>query len=146
MIFSLYVINKAGGLIYQKNFNDGLKQLSSNDYLILAGTFHGVHAISSQISPVPGSSGIEILETNHFTLRCFQTLTGTKFLLFTDPRQRDPDAILKRVYEIYADYVMKASYHRACGHVSTDLCPESLLSDRDADSMCTVRPVSEPIL
>lgn len=76
MIFSLYVINKAGGLIYQKNFNEGLKTLSSNDYLILAGTFHGVHAISAQISPVQGSGGIEVLETPLFTLRCFQTLTG----------------------------------------------------------------------
>lgn len=81
MIFSLYVINKAGGLIYQKNFAEGLKTLTSNDYLILAGTFHGVHAISAQISPVQGSSGIETLETSTFTLRCFQTLTG-KLLQF----------------------------------------------------------------
>lgn len=77
MIYSIYVINKAGGLVYQKNFNEGLNTLSSNDYLILAGTFHGVHAISRQISPVPGSGGIETLETAKFTLRCFQTLTGT---------------------------------------------------------------------
>lgn len=76
MIYSVYIINKAGGLIYQRNFSDGLQPLSSNDYLILAGTFHGVHAISAQISPVSGSSGIETLETPLFTLRCFQTLTG----------------------------------------------------------------------
>lgn len=63
--------------MYQRNFNEGLETLSSNDYLILAGTFHGVHAISSQISPVPGSGGIELLETEAFTIRCFQTLTGT---------------------------------------------------------------------
>src|SRR6266511_1682076 len=40
MIFSLYIINKAGGLIYQKDFNEGLAKLSSNEYLVLAGTFH----------------------------------------------------------------------------------------------------------
>lgn len=76
MIYSIYIVNKAGGLVFQKNFSDGLQTLSSNDYLILAGTFHGVHAISRQISPVYGSSGIEVLETSTFTLRCFQTLTG----------------------------------------------------------------------
>lgn len=76
MIYSIYVVNKAGGLVYQRNFNEGLNTLSSNDYLILAGTFHGVHAISRQISPVPDSTGIEVLETPSFTLRCFQTLTG----------------------------------------------------------------------
>lgn len=40
-ILALIVINKAGGLIYNRNFGDGLNQLSTNDYLVLAGTFHG---------------------------------------------------------------------------------------------------------
>lgn len=41
MIYSLYIINKAGGLVYQKDFNQQLEKLSSNEYLVLAGTFHG---------------------------------------------------------------------------------------------------------
>lgn len=41
MIYSLYIINKSGGLIYQSDFHTGLNQLSSNEYLVLAGTFHG---------------------------------------------------------------------------------------------------------
>jgi hypothetical protein len=41
MIFSLYIINKAGGLVYQRDFAEHLEKLSSNDYLVLAGTFHG---------------------------------------------------------------------------------------------------------
>lgn len=40
-VFALIVINKAGGLIYNKNFHDGLNKISTNDYLVLAGTFHG---------------------------------------------------------------------------------------------------------
>lgn len=70
------ILNKAGGLIYQRDFNEGLKKLSSNDYLVLAGTFHGVHAITSRVSPVPGSGGLEIMESEHFRMQCFQTLTG----------------------------------------------------------------------
>lgn len=41
MIYSIYIINKAGGLVYQKDFTNHLEKLSSNDYLVLAGTFHG---------------------------------------------------------------------------------------------------------
>jgi hypothetical protein len=37
----LIIINKAGGLIYQREFHAGLQKLSTNDYLVLAGTFHG---------------------------------------------------------------------------------------------------------
>jgi hypothetical protein len=47
VVYSLIIINKAGGLIYQKDFAEGLNKLSINDYLVLAGTFHGF------VSPSP---------------------------------------------------------------------------------------------
>ncbi|KAK9480722.1 Sybindin-like protein [Lipomyces japonicus] len=111
VVFSLYILNKAAGLVYQRDFNDGLQKLSSNDYLVLSGTFHAVHAIASKISPTPSSSGIEVLETEKFRLQCFQTLTGIKFLLISEPRQQNTDAILRRVYELYADYVVKNPFY-----------------------------------
>ncbi|KHO11164.1 hypothetical protein MAA_11242 [Metarhizium robertsii ARSEF 23] len=41
-VFALIIINKAGGLVYNKTFHDsGLHKISTNDYLVLAGTFHG---------------------------------------------------------------------------------------------------------
>ena len=41
-VYALIIINKAGGLIYHRSFaENGLNQLSTNDYLVLAGTFHG---------------------------------------------------------------------------------------------------------
>ncbi|KAG0324628.1 hypothetical protein BG000_002142 [Podila horticola] len=107
MIFSIYIINKAGGLVYNKDYSEGLSKLTSNEYLVLAGTFHGVHAITSKISPVPGSSGIEMLETDTFRIHCFQTLTGTKFLLVADPQQPSIDHTMKKIYECYSDYCVK---------------------------------------
>ncbi|KAJ8100416.1 Sybindin-like protein [Lipomyces tetrasporus] len=112
VVYSLYILNKAAGLIYQRDFNESLKRLSSNDYLVLSGTFHAVYAIASQISPVPSSSGIEVLETEKFRLQCFQTLTGTKFLLISEPRQQNTDAILRRIYELYSDYVIKNPFYQ----------------------------------
>jgi len=132
-VFSLIIINKAGGLIYQREFQAGLQKISTNEYLMLAGTFHGVHAITRSITPrvptttnnttnapqswslpEPGQpkSGIEVLETDRFRLTCFQTQTGTKFLLFTDPLMANIDTIMKKVYELYADYVMKNPFYQ----------------------------------
>ncbi|KAL4749506.1 hypothetical protein BDW72DRAFT_194749 [Aspergillus terricola var. indicus] len=174
-VFSLIIINKAGGLIYQREFQPGLRKLSTNDYLVLAGTFHGVHAITRSITPklpnplsptsIPISSGagtsspspspstpiqaassnhthtstlstttltpspslnpamtypnpqlpvtgLETLETDKFRLTCFQTLTGTKFLLFTDPLMDNVDVVMKGIYELYADYVMKNPFYQ----------------------------------
>jgi hypothetical protein len=113
VILSLLILNKAGGLIFQRDFNEGLKKLSSNDYLVLAGTFHGVHAITSRISPVRNSGGgLEVLESDRFRMQCFQTLTGTKFLIFAEPNQPNIDVVVKRVYELYADYVMKNPFYQ----------------------------------
>ncbi|POS87073.1 Sybindin-like protein, partial [Erysiphe pulchra] len=126
VVFALLIINKAGGLIYHRDFAEGLNKLSTNDYLVLAGTFHGVHAITTRLNPLHNShppslgpterpeapSGIEVLETENFRMQCFSTLTGTKFLLFTEPLQPNVDGIIVKIYELYVDYVMKNPFYQ----------------------------------
>ncbi|CAG8563148.1 3815_t:CDS:10, partial [Acaulospora morrowiae] len=110
---TVIILDLNGGLIYQKDFNEGLAHLTSNEYLVLAGTFHGVHAITSKISPVKNSTstGLEVLEADTFKLHCFQTLTGTKFLMLSDLTQPSIDSTLRRAYDIYSDYVMKNPFY-----------------------------------
>ncbi|KDQ61155.1 hypothetical protein JAAARDRAFT_204908 [Jaapia argillacea MUCL 33604] len=110
-IFSLWVINKAGGLVYQRNFADGLAQLTSNEHLVLAGTLHGIHAITSRLSPIGASSGAQVIEGESFKMTIFLTATGTKFVLFTSLHETTTDSVLQRVYEAYADAVMKNPFH-----------------------------------
>ncbi|EXJ57210.1 hypothetical protein A1O7_07557 [Cladophialophora yegresii CBS 114405] len=159
-VFALLVISKAGSLIYHRTFPTtspgttaagsgggtdpksqqtvgtlgllGTSTLTTNDYLVLAGTFHGVHAITRSLTPklpitssssagsgtgngktwtypdptVP-ATGIESMESSFFRLTVFQTLSGTKFLLFTDPSMPNTDVLMKGIYERYADYVCK---------------------------------------
>ncbi|KAH9891527.1 Sybindin-like protein [Xylariomycetidae sp. FL2044] len=135
-VLALIVINKAGGLIYNRAFGDGLNQLNTNDYLVLAGTFHGVHAITTRLNPLKGQShqpphqttlatgggsipsrpeppsGLEVLESENFRLQCFNTMTGTKFLLFTDTMQANVDIAMRKVYDLYSDYVMKNPFYQ----------------------------------
>lgn len=110
-IYSIYILNKAGGLIYQNDVNPGLSKLSANDYLVLAGTLHGVHAIATRLRPseaglsgddslsinstivstgkaqLPNSNrlGLQSIDTDFFSLYVFQTLTGVKFVIVTTP-------------------------------------------------------------
>ncbi|KAJ8126885.1 hypothetical protein O1611_g6751 [Lasiodiplodia mahajangana] len=129
-ILALIVINKAGGLIYNRTFKEGLNQLNTNDYLVLAGTFHGVHAITTRLNPLKGHqqvapitaggipsrpeppSGLEVMESENFRLQCFNTLTGTKFLLFTDTLQANADVAMRKVYDLYADFVTKNPFYQ----------------------------------
>ena len=80
--------------------------------------WHRVHTITKSLTPsalgLPASqrTGIEVLESSNFRLSCFQTVTGTKFLLFTEPLQPNVDSILRRIYELYADYVTKNPFYQ----------------------------------
>ncbi len=40
-VYSLYIINKSGGLIFQADFSKDSPKLSMNDHLRLGSTFHG---------------------------------------------------------------------------------------------------------
>mmetsp|Transcript_13642 Transcript_13642/g.40638 ORF Transcript_13642/g.40638 Transcript_13642/m.40638 type:complete len:152 (-) Transcript_13642:17-472(-) len=102
----LFIINKSGGLVYNQQLQEKAPQLSSNDWLRGGSTFHSLHAIARQIAPCR-SKGIVTLETEGFVLRCFQTLTGIKFVLTAEKGTSSMDVVLNMVYELYTDFVLK---------------------------------------
>ncbi|KAF5836619.1 component of TRAPP complex [Dunaliella salina] len=124
-IYTLYVVNKSGGLIYSRDFTSVAK-VDLNDALRLASIWHSMHAISSQLSPVPGCTGVELLEADTFTLHCFQTLTGTKFLLVVEPNTPYVPALLQRIYEVYSDYVLKNPFYEVEQVIKCELFDEHL--------------------
>lgn len=110
---------------------DGLAALTSNEYLVLAGTLHGIHAITSRLSPMGSSSGAQVIEGETFKLTISLTATGgsmfhvsrrnsqsivmpgTKFVLLTSLAEPPDtvDALLHKVYGAYSDAVMKNPFH-----------------------------------
>ncbi|KAJ5581255.1 Transport protein particle subunit trs23 [Penicillium hetheringtonii] len=78
------------------------------------GNTNSTPATSGYSYPNPGvpTTGLEFLETEKFRLTCFQTLTGTKFLLFTDPMTGNVDTVMNKIYELYSDYVMKNPFYQ----------------------------------
>ncbi|KAG2020133.1 TRAPP complex subunit Trs23, variant 2 [Coprinopsis cinerea AmutBmut pab1-1] len=95
----------------QQFTTDGLAQLTSNEYLVLAGTLHGIHAITSRLSPMGPSSGAQVIEGETFKMTIFLTATGTKFVLLTSLNESIAEILLQRIYEAYADSVMKNPFH-----------------------------------
>ena len=96
MFLQLFIISRSGGLIYNQDLSAAAPHLTSNDWLRFGSTFHGLHAIAGQIAPVV-SGGIEKLETGTFKLQCFQTRTGTKFVVTAEAGTPDVDAVLAKV-------------------------------------------------
>lgn len=86
-------------------------KMTTNEKIFLASMFYPLFAIASQLSPEPRCSGIEVLEADTFRLYCYQTLTGVKFIILAEPSQYGVDVLMKRVYELYADYALKNPFY-----------------------------------
>ena len=59
---------------------------------------HSINEIASQLSPAPQCTGIELLQADTFDVHCFQTLTGTKFVIVSERHTPDVDELLRTTY------------------------------------------------
>ena len=84
--------------------------------------------MSIQISPVEGCTGIELLETDQFDLRCTQTPTGTKFFVTAAPKTLGLEHLLRSVYDLYSDYVMKNPFYEMEMPIRCELFDTNVLS------------------
>ncbi|KAK8797822.1 hypothetical protein WA171_005353 [Blastocystis sp. BT1] len=110
-IYSIYIINKSGGLIFSRAEYLPGASLSSNDKLRLASTFHGLTAIATQIAPTKNSQGISYVLADTIALHSYRTPTGIKFLIVSKPSILSLDTILDEIYTLFADYVMKNPFY-----------------------------------
>lgn len=99
--------------MFSQDFTRNSK-VSSNDSLRMASTFHGLHAISCEVSPTPVlNSGILEIETDSFRLRCLQTATGLKFYVVAHPsvESRALESLLSEIYALFCDFVLKNPFY-----------------------------------
>eukprot|EP00168_Porphyra_purpurea_P009637 TRINITY_DN2363_c0_g1_i4.p3 TRINITY_DN2363_c0_g1~~TRINITY_DN2363_c0_g1_i4.p3 ORF type:complete len:147 (+),score=45.77 TRINITY_DN2363_c0_g1_i4:103-543(+) len=115
---SLFVVNKAGGLMFQRTYGETAPRLTPNDYLHLASTFHGMQLLVQELSPSPlpksitaPTGGIRALETPSLSLAALTSPTGVQFFVTADVATERLGALLAEVYRVYADVVMKNPFY-----------------------------------
>ncbi len=125
-------------------FDPNLK-FSANDAIRFASTFHSMHAIAGKLTPslalpksaTPGAAplahltnkGITKMQTSLFTLYCYQSYTGLKFIVATKPGAKEVKSKLITVYKKYSDYVCKNAYQQI------DMPIRSLLFDQEIEKL-----------
>eukprot|EP00834_Sanchytrium_tribonematis_P000142 NODE_3_length_80033_cov_0.932970.p59 type:complete len:143 gc:universal NODE_3_length_80033_cov_0.932970:74055-74483(+) len=119
MILSIWIVNKAGSLIYSKDYNpnkqSNIRTLTSNDAIVLASTLHSLTAISSRVSPILGrgvpSRGLRQIFTTLFTIYIHTTITGIKFIVLTTPSNSSMESFFLKLHEAYSDFVVKNAFY-----------------------------------
>lgn len=112
VIHTILILNRSGGLVYCKNFVPHPK-LKPNDWIRVSGIFHGMSTVIPRLSPFPKKhDGIASMEDDTFQLHCYQSLTGLKFIVSATPQTQNLPRLLKDIYVLFCDYVMKDPFHR----------------------------------
>mmetsp|Transcript_35871 Transcript_35871/g.61183 ORF Transcript_35871/g.61183 Transcript_35871/m.61183 type:complete len:152 (-) Transcript_35871:160-615(-) len=116
----LFIVNKSGGLILHRPLGPAAPRIGTNEMLRIGSTFHSLHAIAAEASPVklPGNKnsfgaddGIEQIEGGGMILKCLQTRTGIKFVITAEPGTPDLDALLREIYVLYTDCALKDPFY-----------------------------------
>lgn len=135
-IVAIYIISSNGSLLF--DYHSQPSNLNADKNIVLASLFYACYANSEQIgltltnvdvsSLTPRSNGIKTLEADKFRLDCFETLTKVKFVVISDLSIRTATTVtnkqdlLKKVYELYADYVMKNPFYTLNMPINSDNC------------------------
>lgn len=131
-VIAIYIISSNGSLIF--DYHSQPSNLNADKNIVLASLFYACYANSEQIglglanndSSTQGSysAGIKTLEADNFRLDCFETLTKVKFVVISDlsSRQVDKQDLLRKIYDLYADFVIKNPFYTLNMPVNSDNC------------------------
>lgn len=132
-IVAIYIISSNGSLLF--DYHSQPSKLNADKNIVLASLFYACYANSEQIGlGLPNvepnslahlSTGIKTLEAENFRLDCFEALTKVKFVVISDlslPGQVNKQDLLKKIYELYADFVMKNPFYTLNMPINSDNC------------------------
>ena len=125
-LLQCFIVNRNGGLVFNKTLSRDAPKTNINDMLRIASTFHSLHEISKQMSPVSGCIGIQKIETRSFTLYSLSTLTGVQFVVTSTPDTPGVEGFAKSIYEIYSDYVLKNPFYEIDQPINIELFSSNL--------------------
>lgn len=76
MIYSIYVINKSGGVIFKQDSEHGRAHDDANDGIRMGSLFYAFNSMAQDFSPVLQSGQLVSMETEAFSLKCIYTDSG----------------------------------------------------------------------
>lgn len=81
MIYSLYILNNSGGLIFYQDFGNPREHSDSNISLKNGSLFDTFQVLAAKISPIANEEDnpdvyLNRLDTDFFSLRCINSKTG----------------------------------------------------------------------
>jgi hypothetical protein len=110
MIYNLYIFNRDGVCLLYHEWNRPIRTADSReaDQKLMFGFLFSLKQVVSKLTPDHGMPGFHACATNKFKLNYFETASGLRIVLNTDPRCGDMREALRFIYSsIYVEYASK---------------------------------------
>lgn len=110
MIFNFYVFNRSGVCLFHRDWNRKRMVLADSpdeDKKLVFGLLFSLKYFAQRVSPVD-CEGLRKFSTSAYTLHQFETPTGLRLVLNTDPTVEDMRTHLQYIYsDLFVPYVIR---------------------------------------
>eukprot|EP01102_Stenamoeba_stenopodia_P020591 TRINITY_DN809_c0_g1_i1.p1 TRINITY_DN809_c0_g1~~TRINITY_DN809_c0_g1_i1.p1 ORF type:complete len:154 (-),score=22.49 TRINITY_DN809_c0_g1_i1:64-525(-) len=124
MIYVFYIYNKSGTCIYYEEWNR--KKPPGNlqeEQKLMYGMLFSLKSFVSKTTPthLGPCDSFNYFKTSTYKLHLFETASGLKFILITDPSIGDMKEQLRTIYNIYVQYVAKNPLYKPSDPIDCEL-------------------------
>ncbi|KAH7727882.1 trafficking protein particle complex subunit 1 [Aphelenchoides avenae] len=108
-IYNFYLFNKFGPCVYYKEWSRDKQAGMSRDeeFKLVYGMLLSLRSFSGKLSTKDGQQLVRNFRTSAYKMNYMETATGLKMVLNTDPDAAGIPELLRTVYQIFVETVLK---------------------------------------
>ncbi|CAI4229265.1 unnamed protein product [Auanema sp. JU1783] len=108
-LFNFYLFNKEGVCVFYKEWKrekqSGMPK--SEEFKLMFGMLLSLKSFSERLTPRDGNHTVKFYRTSTYKMNFLETTTGLKMVLNSDPGANGMPELMRQIYEIFVDTVMK---------------------------------------
>mmetsp|Transcript_3581 Transcript_3581/g.4640 ORF Transcript_3581/g.4640 Transcript_3581/m.4640 type:complete len:143 (-) Transcript_3581:130-558(-) len=129
LVFNIFIYSRKGDCLYYEQWNreNSPSPSLAEEQKLLFGVLHSLKSFVSKISPASDDS-LKYYKTSTYKLHYFETPSGLKIVLMTDPQAGDLSQYLKEIYHFYVKFCTKNPLYKMGDPIKCDLFSSNLQS------------------
>eukprot|EP00475_Leptophrys_vorax_P013902 TRINITY_DN20251_c0_g2_i1.p1 TRINITY_DN20251_c0_g2~~TRINITY_DN20251_c0_g2_i1.p1 ORF type:complete len:143 (-),score=39.20 TRINITY_DN20251_c0_g2_i1:24-452(-) len=123
-VYGLYMFNKTGQCIFSRLYHGADKRLSDHEKQLIFGFVFQVRKMANSLSPrrldTFESQVVLGFTTDQYRMHIFETMTGVRIAMLTDPDVPEQVQFLREVYALFVDCAVKNPLYKVYEHIKVD--------------------------